>query len=219
LVIGNGLIANSFKSENTDNIVIFASGVSDSKSEDISEFNREKLLLLSTISNNIDKKIIYFSTCDFYDSKKNSEYLKHKFQMESLVKENCKLWIIFRVSQIIGSGNKKNLLFNFTLNIINNKMFDIYEELDRNLIDIEDVSKIVMYYSHIENEIINIANISNIKVSKIVEIIEYITKSKAVTKKFNSKNFFKIPLRDDYPEVFKDEYYHRCIERFIRNNF
>ena len=219
MVIGNGLIAKSFKNENTDNIVIFASGVSDSKSEDINEFDRERLLLLSTISNNIDKKIIYFSTCDFYDSKKNSEYLKHKFQMETLVKENCKFWIIFRVSQIIGSGNKKNLLFSFTLNIINNKIFDLYSDLDRNLIDIEDVSKIVMYYSHIENEVINIANISNIKVSKIVEIIENITKSKSITNKVNSKNFFKIPLRDDYPEVFQDEYYYRCIERFIRNNF
>jgi dTDP-4-dehydrorhamnose reductase len=219
MIIGNGLIANSFKDVDIDNIIIFASGVSDSKSEDINEFDREKVLLLSTISNNSDKKLIYFSTCDFYDSKKSSEYLKHKFQMETLVREKCKSWIIFRVSQIIGSGNKKNLLFNFTLNIIKNNRFDLYTNFDRNLIDIEDVKNIVIFYLHIENEVVNIANVENIKVSRIVEIIEKIINKKSDTNKIYLKNFFKIPLREDFPKIFQNGYYQNCIERFIRNNF
>jgi len=219
MIIGNGLIASSFLDVELSNILIFASGVSNSKEENLSEFDREKKLLLKTIYENLDKKIVYFSTCDYYDSKKSSKYLNHKFEMETLIKENCKSWIIFRVSQIIGYGNKNNLLFNFILSIKEDKTINVYSNFDRNLITMIDVKKIVLkYINNYDNEIINVANPKNIKVKEIVKIIENNLNKKSKTVDYSEKNFFKIPLRDDYPfDIFNKDYYHTNIKSFIEN--
>jgi nucleoside-diphosphate-sugar epimerase len=219
MIIGNGLIANSFLDISRNDVLIFASGVSDSKENRTPQFNREKNLLLTTISENKDKKFIYFSTCDFYDSKKSSKYINHKFESETLIKENCENWIIFRVSQIIGRGNVNNLLFNFFLNIQNEKIINLYSSFERNLIGITDVKFIVMKYIDIcNNEIVNIANPKNIKVKEIVQIIEKNLNKKSITKEMPDVNFFRIPLREDYPiEIFKDDYYDINIKKFIEN--
>lgn len=219
MIIGSGLIASSFLDVELSNILIFASGVSNSKEENLSEFDREKKLLLKTIYENLDKKIVYFSTCDYYDSKKSSKYLNHKFEMETLIKENCKSWIIFRVSQIIGYGNKNNLLFNFILNIKEDRTINVYSNFDRNLITITDVKKIVLnYIDNYDKEIINVANPKNIKVKEIVKIIENNLNKKSKTVDYSEKNFFKIPLRDDYPfDIFNEDYYHTNIKSFIEN--
>jgi nucleoside-diphosphate-sugar epimerase len=219
MIIGDGLIANYFLDISHSDIIIFASGVSNSKEDRMYEFDREKKLLLEVISNNKDKKIVYFSTCDFYDSKKISKYLNHKFEMETLIKENCKNWIIFRVSQIIGNGNKNNLLFNFVLNIRNDNKINLYSNFERNLISILDVKYVVMKYINVCNkEIINIANSNNIKVKDIVLIIEQNLNKKAIIEELTDNNFFKIPLRDDYPiEIFNSDYYNINIKKFIKN--
>ena len=60
MIIGNGLIAKSFENYNLD-CIIFASGVSSSKEKSRDNFLREVNLLKETISNNPDKKIVYFS--------------------------------------------------------------------------------------------------------------------------------------------------------------
>ena len=217
MIIGNGLIANSFLDSDLNNIIIFASGVSNSKEENLLEFDREKKLLLRIIYENFNKKIVYFSTCDFYDSKKNSKYLNHKFEMETLIKENCKSWIIYRVSQIIGNGNRNNLLFNFILNIKEGIKFNLYGNFERNLISIGDVKFIVLkYIKNCDKEIINIGNPKNIKVKQIVKTIEKNVKIPSKIIELPGENFFKIPLRDDYPyEIFKENYYEINIKNFI----
>ena len=62
MVIGNGLLANTFrKYEDSDSIIIFASGVSNSKEINKSEFKREFDLLKTMLVFKETKKIIYFS--------------------------------------------------------------------------------------------------------------------------------------------------------------
>jgi hypothetical protein len=64
MVVGNGMLARKFANYiNDDSVVIFASGVSNSLEIARSEFIREQLLLEKTILENVEKKIIYFSTC------------------------------------------------------------------------------------------------------------------------------------------------------------
>ncbi len=65
MVIGNGLIGNIFKLVDSDNYLIFASGVSNSMENNDGEFNREFDLLKSHINTN--KKFIYFSTVNIND--------------------------------------------------------------------------------------------------------------------------------------------------------
>ena len=85
MVIGSGMMATSFADYVDDNIVIFASGVSNSKEKNLEAYKREEKLLYSVIQKNLDKTIVYFSTCSIYDDSVNSsEYVKHKILMEKM---------------------------------------------------------------------------------------------------------------------------------------
>jgi nucleoside-diphosphate-sugar epimerase len=114
-------------------------------------------------------------------------------------------------------GNKNNLLFNFILNVKEDRNFGIYPNFDRNLISINDVKFIVLkYIRNSDKEIINIANPKNIKVKEIVKIIEKNLNKNSKNAEHIGKNFFKIPLRDDYPnEMFERDYYEMNIKKFI----
>ena len=71
-IIGSGFIAKSFFNclKNT-NIVIFVSGVSNSKCKNKYEYKREFLKLKKIKKKVSDKKIIYFSTCSILDQTRN----------------------------------------------------------------------------------------------------------------------------------------------------
>jgi len=118
MVIGDGLIANKFiKYRNNDEIIIFASGVSNSKEKDPNEFEREKKLL--SFFFNTDKKFIYFSTLLInYPCEQNSNYVKHKKEIEQLISKNFKNFLIFRLTNIIGFSKNRFTSFNFFLDKI-----------------------------------------------------------------------------------------------------
>ena len=68
MVIGHGMIANVFRSyHDKEDIVIVASGVSDSTHAGPSAFLREKELLINVLNTNQGHLFIYFSTCSNYD--------------------------------------------------------------------------------------------------------------------------------------------------------
>ena len=75
MIIGNGLVAKSFKREKKffKNIIVFASGLANSKNINKKEFVREKKLLKKFL-NIKKKKLIYFSTLDIFRKKKKCLY-------------------------------------------------------------------------------------------------------------------------------------------------
>lgn len=219
MIIGNGLMSNIFYPLDSDDLLIFASGVSNSRCDDPREYEREKNLLIESIIGNKNKKIIYFSTCDVYDNLKSNMYVKHKLDIEDIIKKNCKSWIVYRLPQVIGKGNKNNLLYFLVNNIINETHFNCSYLLERNLIKGEDIRYLAGKYIHLNNEIINLANPINIKVFNIVNIIENVTNKKAIFKKLDDVNQFKIPLRKDFPvDIFNCDYYIDSINDFILDN-
>jgi nucleoside-diphosphate-sugar epimerase len=220
MIIGNGLMSKALKDIDLNDYIFFASGVSDSETTDESLFNREKNLLLKTVNNNKTKKIIYFSTCDVYDSSKNNSlYLKHKLNIENIIKNTSIYWLIFRVSQVIGiGGNKNNLLYKLCSNIVSEKNFLLYPNYDRNLVHISELKTIILIYLSELNKIINIANPFNIKVEDIVKYIEEATNKKAIFNINTNKNLYQIPLDNKYPfELFNSNtYYKNKIKRFVQ---
>jgi len=178
MIIGNGMLANEFiEYKADDKILIFASGVSNSNEISIDSFKREELLLKNTIKSIGDKKIVYFSTCSVYDTYfDDNAYTRHKLEMENLITKMCTNYLICRLPQVLGSNNKSQLMGFLYENIKNNKLFNLYD-IERNIIDITDVKKIVNYilkYDSFKNKIINIANPTNVKVLDIVKKIEQI---------------------------------------------
>jgi len=184
MLIGHGLLAEAFsKYKNNREVIIFASGVSNSREEKQKEFDREKQLLQKTILENRLKYFIYFSTCSIEDpSQKDSFYVQHKINMEEIVKTLCLDYNIFRLPQVVGIGKSPTIINFFVDSILENNFFKVYGRATRNLISVEDVYNIADNFivnKMATNKIINIATPFNTPVHKIVLILEKLLNKRA----------------------------------------
>lgn len=200
MVIGNGLIANQFISYNNDeDILIFASGVSNSSEVNDIEFLRELNLLKEMISKYKSAKFIYFSTLSINDpSLKNSSYVNHKLNIEKHLTTYHDNYIIFRVSNVVGPIKNKNTMLNYFINAIkNNALIDIWKNAERNLLDIEDLfilSEKMIKRKVFKNQIVNIGSRKNLSVFSIVKEIEIFLNIKANFKLLNKGSKYSFDL-------------------------
>jgi nucleoside-diphosphate-sugar epimerase len=196
VVIGNGMVAKAFSKYSTDeNIIIFASGVSNSKEQRSEEFEREFLLLSNVINDNKKSKFIYFSTCSIFDKQvSETPYVVHKKEVEDYIKKNCQNYIIFRLPTVIGSSkNDKTLFNNFKNKILNSEVMEIQKNSFRFLIDIEDLSYILPFFIEnvlIKNQTINVSFNNKILVKDIVRLYEIILGRKSNVVLVDSENDF-----------------------------
>jgi len=172
MIIGNGMIANKFKEYEAsfDDCIIFASGVSNSDCNSENEFIRERELLIETITNNPNLKLIYFSSllCEAIDK----PYYKHKLMIENILEKESKNYLIYRLPQVVGNNGNPNNLFNkLKNNIINGHTNNIYLDAVRSLIDIDDLVNFVIFSKHLTNTKIFFAQIKEIKVSTLCTMI------------------------------------------------
>lgn len=180
MVIGNGMMAEAFKQYKDDkNIIVFASGVSNSQEQNVQSFQRE----INLLKENIDfRKMIYFSTISIFDnSLKSSKYISHKLHIENLIQENCENYLIFRLPNVVGKTNNKNTFFNFIKDkIINNEELIVQKNASRYFIDVEDLTKILPIIISNENKkCINICFDNKVYITQMIEIFEDILGIKA----------------------------------------
>ena len=177
MIVGNGLLAEAFYRSRLDhsNLIIFASGVSNSKETNLFAFDRERVLIESSFDEK--KKFVYFSTCSIQDKTlKATQYVKHKIEMELLIKKHSN-YKIFRLPQVVGITKNPNTLMNFLhKKIKTGESFDLLTGASRNIIDVDDVVSIAGYLLGImyldSNNITNIATPNSISVLKLVRVFE-----------------------------------------------
>jgi len=172
MIIGDGLVASSFKKRGSyDDFIIFSSGVSNSKEVDLSEFNREKELLLNTIKTYSHLKIIYFSTVlvGFSDS----DYCNHKLEMENLIENEASSFIIFRVPQLVGPGGNKTNLINYISHCVQEgTRITVGKNVKRSLMCVDDMVNIVDYCKDsVDNSVITISEIEKMNVLDICYLV------------------------------------------------
>lgn len=116
MIIGNGDIASILTDRKE--VIFFASGVSNSKETQESEYEREKKLLYNQDKT---KCIFYFSSIDIdnIEKFKRSRYLQHKKEMEDYIKDNFSNYNIIRIGNITW-GKNPNTFLNFIRNKIKN---------------------------------------------------------------------------------------------------
>ncbi len=186
MIIGSGLLSKAFKKKEDKfkDYIIFASGVSSSRQVKVSEFDREKELLLSTIIKHNDLTFIYFSCILINDNKYKNKYYLHKYEMEKLIKAHTKKYIIFRIPQIVGCGGNSDNLFNYMRDaLLSNKTIGISGEI-RSIIDVEDLVEIVSYCKGVSSrKIISVAGIKSLSVIKLVYLIAKELDCKPIIKK------------------------------------
>jgi len=224
MIIGNGLIANLFKENDRENVVFFASGVSNSLETDKSAFLREENLIRKTVKENPNKIFIYFSTCSIYDSSKNgSSYVNHKLRMEQIVEELSRKFLILRVSNAVGKGGNPNLLMNYLVNSVKEeKIINVHTLATRNLIDADDIKNITLELIDQGrlNQIINVAYLENFSTSEILEILEKFFSKNAKTELHKSGQTYKISIPEVEPYfvenqlINKENYLLRILERY-----
>ena len=224
MIIGNGLIANLFRENDRENVVFFASGVSNSLETDKSAFLREENLIRKTIKENPNKIFIYFSTCSIYDSSKNgSSYVNHKLKMEQIVEELANQFLILRVSNAVGKGGNPNLLMNYLVNAFHQeKEITVHTLATRNLIDADDVKNITLKFINENsfNKIINVAYLENFSTKEILEILEkhFNKTAKTYLVKSGQSYLISIPEAEAYfaenKLTEKKEYLLRIIRRY-----
>lgn len=134
MIIGNGLIANAIKGCDNEDVVLFASGVSNSVNPDMYDFKREESLIRHSLKQN--KLFVYFSTVSIHDeSVSHKPYIRHKLDMEHLVTMLADKYLIIRLPNIIGAGGNPNTLFPFfKTQILQNKETTIEKSAKRYLL-------------------------------------------------------------------------------------
>lgn len=216
MIIGNGLISNAFKEySNNDDYLIFASGVSNSGEDRDSEFNREFLLIKEYITTY--SKFIYFSTIN--DG--NSKYFIHKRNIENYISSNSKNYLIFRLPNVVGNGGNVNNIFNYlNQKILNDEVIKV-QDINRSLIDIDDVKNICEQCFNIKNTILDISIIEEIKVIDIVNIMSDELNKKTEVEIIGgiSKNYTNSQQVDNVIKILgidKESYTKKIIKKYIK---
>lgn len=130
-IIGGGDIGTAIKESGIDrnDIVFFASGVSNSGETDKRQFQREYSLL---VQQDRDFHLVYFSTLSIYYAE--SPYVRHKKNMEACIKKMFNKYTIIRIGNIT-FGSNPNTLINFITNKLkSNEPFEV-QQVYRHLID------------------------------------------------------------------------------------
>jgi len=178
-IIGNGMVARAFANglRLNSNLVIFASGVSNSNCKSQEQFERERSLLLNTIEETSQTvPFLYFGTCSIYDPDALAKaYVVHKREMEKLVLSHPAGCVI-RLPQLAGPNAPPNTLLSVLVSKIKaGEEVEVWSNAVRNIIDIDDVVKIVdtlLIKGLANNRVINVANPLSIKVADLINVIE-----------------------------------------------
>jgi len=229
MIIGRGMIANELTEIDQDGVIFFCSGVSNSNEQNTQEFDREKKMLLSLTPTN--KKLIYFSSYFVnFENYSKKQYYRHKIEIEQMVQSLFKKFTIYRLPQAVGKSYNPNTLTNFIANtLIDNEFLPIYKGAKRNLIDIEDVIKVVNYankYHLFYNKTINLIAPTNYDIDEIVTIFESILDIQSRKQYFVSNEVeFDVLLTNEVKELYAklqinfDEFYlEKLINKYYKRN-
>ena len=185
MLIGNGLMANAFlEYANNENIIIFASGVSNSLETRKELYKREEDLIKKCLEENYNKIFVYFSSI-FQPVVNKQDYMHHKMQMEILIQSLAKKFIILRLPQVIGKGGNSNTLVNFIVNKLKkDEIIDVYKNTYRSLIDVSDIERIIYTLCYIENNY-GVYNLNSIEKLEVKDIVYLVAKQLNKTAKIN----------------------------------
>jgi len=208
MIIGNGLIARSLQNIDSDKMLFFASGVSNSLETKDSEFQREFTLLQNTLTSYPHLRFFYFSTLSILDqSKQDSQYVQHKKAMEKYIANHSSNYLIIRIGNLIGKGGNPNTLFNFFKNkILQNDSFEIHTEARRLILGIEDLSSFIEGLQRERyNKILNFSYPYYYKPQEIVSALETEIGKKSSYKEISDGDFYTVEFCEETTDYFKEK--------------
>lgn len=190
MVVGNGMIARYFSSfSDCEDVVIFASGVSNSKETRPEAYSREQNLVEQTLQRMPDCLFVYFSTASIADpTEQHSMYVQHKLRIEQLITQRASRYIIVRASNVVGGPGNPHTILNFFVNCIRQgDSFNLWQHTIRNLLDVDDLYKTVVAYIKTPvawNQTYLVVHPHSLSPLAIVKAIEAYTRQRAIYELF-----------------------------------
>jgi nucleoside-diphosphate-sugar epimerase len=186
MIIGSGVVARAFRSHigELPGVCVYAAGVSNSGCKDPREFERERERLLAAMAQpDPDRLLLYFSTCSIEDdASSDSAYVQHKRAMEQFVSRRPR-YLILRLPQLAGRTPNPHTLLNYLhARIVRSERFAVFRGAARNIIDVDDVARIVteLVREGACAETINVACTHNAAIFDIVRCMEEVVGHRAV---------------------------------------
>ena len=225
MVVGRGMIATKFSYYKDENVLFFASGVSNSNEINEKAFHKEETLLGNTLQERKTKTFVYFSSCDVENPQLSSKaYYQHKLKMENIVSSSGGNFYIFRLPQVVGHGGNKNTLINFLLDKIKSETsFEIYSGTKKNIIDIDDVYDLTTHIIKHKQYLNSISNIINTKYISVLDLVKIIEKNLDLQAHYTFKNLdtsyyykasFIEAISKELNILFDESYHQRLISKY-----
>lgn len=125
-------------------VVIFASGVSNSLETDPAAFNRERELLKRLRKDSPGALLVYFGTCSVNDpEQRDTPYVRHKLEMEAMLAASGEAWLVLRIPLAIGRNPRSRTLAQFLHDCIaRGQPFEVWEGAQRYPVDVDDLFRI-----------------------------------------------------------------------------
>ena len=146
MVVGDGMIARAFSGfRDRNDVVIFASGVSNSNAANPDAYQRETDLLTQFLGQS--GTFVYFSTVSIhYPCLQESLYVRHKLHIEQMIRERCEQFLIFRLPNLVGQTRNPHTLTNFLYShIASGSPFEVHLNASRYLLDTEHMVRLCKY--------------------------------------------------------------------------
>ena len=220
MIVGHGLIAKAFIHSVFDSLqhVVFASGISNSSESNPTAYTRELDLLAQYLAKN--KTLIYFSTTSIFDpTKKDTLYIRHKIQIEKLIREQAESYLIVRLPILIGRTDNAFTLINFLVNAINGKrLVQLHSNACRHLLDIDDVVPVMtpFYSDTTAQHIINILGSKKITIPDLVRKIEFVLHKQGEFSWQNEGACYDIPANEgEILYVKKENYVDEILQKYF----
>ena len=224
MIVGNGLIASEFKKNlfQAHDLTIFASGVSNSLSNNAGDFLREETLLKKYLLK--DQPLVYFSTLSIFDPSRNkSSYVRHKMEMEMLV-TTAPANLVIRLPEIVGQNGNSNNLINFlTTKIENGSVFEVWANVWRNLIGISEVYELIeprILDTRKGARTLNVLADQSFKVSEIVQTLEDVLGKKGNYREIDkdgTQNIYTFPKNENQYNLLhptNENYLHELLVKY-----
>lgn len=221
------MIAKAFSDYVRDeNVLIFASGVSDSKQENPAAFLREESLIRESLRLKPQALFVYFSTYSVLDPlQASTAYAQHKIRMEEIIVQSGVPFLILRASNVVGNSGNPLTVFNFIRDhILSGKSFDVWMNACRNFIDLDDLVKITRYLIETikPSGIYTVANPFPVSVPDFVCKMEIHLGKKANMNQIQKGNWFQpdtsfvMQISNQANVEFDSEYIDRLIQKYSK---
>jgi nucleoside-diphosphate-sugar epimerase len=189
-IAGRGFLAQHFSphAERLADAVLFAAGVSDSRSTDLEEYRREAGELNDAISacRATGRRLVYFSSAgavygsyppDVHEAlllAPVSAHGRHKAAIEGVVQASGIDFLILRLSNAVGPGQRRHQLVPAIVDQIQSGAVTVWRSAHRDLIDIADVVRLTLALvdAGVSREIFNLASGRSIEVADVVDYVE-----------------------------------------------